>query len=290
MIMDVNYRVGNLAKILAVAPSLLILAACSGGGGSGAAESANLSISNKAKVGVFMESDLANPSTKRVIVSVNSVSIKGAGDSTISGIAFNQEVELTSNVVALPNITLSEGQSLESKEIRLVLNETGNKFIREDGSVCELKTPSSQQSGLKLKLPESFTILPGLRYSVHLSFDVEKSIVEQGNGGCLLKPVIRGQVIAYRPPVDEGGGSGDDGNTDGGSTTGGDTGGDGSTTGGSTGGDGSTIGGNTGGDGSTTGGNTDGGSGGVDPIIDDVVYQPAPEQVVDIIDVEVSNQ
>lgn len=287
-IMDVDYRVGGLAKILLIAPSLLLLAACSGGGGSGATESANLSISNKAKVGVFMESDSVNPSAKRVIVSVNSVSIKGAGDSTISGIAFNQDVELTSNVVALPNITLSEGQSLQSKEIRLVLNETGNKLIREDGSVCELKTPSGQQSGLKLKLPETFTILPGLRYSVHLSFDVEKSIVEQGNGGCLLKPVIRGQVIAYRPPVDEGGGSGDGGNTDGGNTDGSNTDG-GSTSGGDTGGDGSTTGGDTGGDGSTTGGNTDGG-GGLDPVIDDVVYQPAPEQVVDIVEVEVSNQ
>lgn len=252
-IMDVNYRVGNLAKILSIAPSFLILAACTGGGGSGAVESASLSISNKAKVGVFMESASPSPGGKRVIVSVNSVTIKAGDDSTISGIAFNQDVELTSNVVALPNITLSEGQSLQSKEIRLVLNETGNKFIQADGSVCELKTPSGQQSGLKLKFPETFTILPGLHYSVHLSFDVEKSIVEQGNGGCLLKPVIRGQVIAYRPPVDEGGGSGDGGST-------------------------------TGGDGSTTGG------GGLDPIIDDVVYQPAPNQVVDIIVVEVSNQ
>src|SRR6185369_8514400 len=118
------------------------------------------------------------------------------------------------------------GQTLESREIRLILMSSGNKFIREDGSVCELKTPSAQQSGLKIKLPNTFTIESGLRYSVHLVFDIEKSVVEQGNGGCLLKPVIHGEIISYRPPVDDGSSEDNDGGSTGAGSGDGSTGGD----------------------------------------------------------------
>ncbi len=281
--MESKKRTLGLLRILSIAPSLLMLAACSGGGSAADAitEPTGLSAQSKSQVGVFLETDLANPSAKRVIVSVNSVSLLTSAGASISGLSFNKDIELTLNEVALPNISLNDGQSIQSKEIRLILNETGNKYIRSDGTVCILKTPSGQQSGLKIKLPEAFTILPGLHYSVHLAFNVEKSIVEQGNDGCLLKPVIKAEIIAYRPvdPVN------DDNSTDTPTDTDTDTGGTTTPPPSDT-----TV------DTGTTPAPTDNTT--EDPAntpgedvapVYDVVYQPEPHQIVDTTTIEVSN-
>ncbi|MFT4856776.1 MAG: hypothetical protein ACI9UV_000855 [Algoriphagus sp.] len=59
-----------------------------------------------------------------------------------------------------------------------------------DGYRSELKTPSAEQSGLKIKLEESFE--GGRTYSIVIDFDVKKSIVVAGNSGnIILKPVLR---------------------------------------------------------------------------------------------------
>lgn len=73
-------------------------------------------------------------------------------------------------------------------EIRLVLNDTGNRVIIK-GASYDLKTPSAQSSGLKLKINEELT--SGLEYTLKLDFDAAKSIVQTGNGKYILKPVIR---------------------------------------------------------------------------------------------------
>ena len=74
------------------------------------------------------------------------------------------------------------------QEIRLVLNETGNR-VKVDGVYYDLKTPSAQQSGLKIKVQDDLT--GGIAYTLKLDFDVAKSIVTTGNGKYILKPVIR---------------------------------------------------------------------------------------------------
>lgn len=73
-------------------------------------------------------------------------------------------------------------------QMRLVLGE--NNSVEIDGQEIELKTPSAQQSGLKLLIDE--TLLEGITYSVLLDFDAAKSIVKAGASGIYnLKPVIR---------------------------------------------------------------------------------------------------
>ena len=72
-------------------------------------------------------------------------------------------------------------------QVRLVLGE--NNTIMIDDLLHDLKTPSAQQSGLKLNVHNEF--LPGESYAYVIDFVVEKSIVETGNGGYILKPVIR---------------------------------------------------------------------------------------------------
>ena len=73
-------------------------------------------------------------------------------------------------------------------QIRLILGE--HNTVKKDGVTYPLKTPSAQQSGLKLKVNQTLT--GGATYDFLLDFDVEHSVVvETGSGGFNLHPVIR---------------------------------------------------------------------------------------------------
>lgn len=73
------------------------------------------------------------------------------------------------------------------QEIRLILDD--DNYIVVDGQSHELKTPSGQSSGVKLKVHDE--LVPGVGYTLLLDFDAARSIVQTGNGQYLLKPVIR---------------------------------------------------------------------------------------------------
>ncbi|MBD0831115.1 DUF4382 domain-containing protein [Aestuariibaculum sediminum] len=77
-------------------------------------------------------------------------------------------------------------------QMRLVLGDGNTIDIEAEGGAIEtheLKTPSAQQSGLKLKIDA--VIEEGFTYNYVLDFDVNKSIVMAGNSGnIILKPVI----------------------------------------------------------------------------------------------------
>lgn len=77
-------------------------------------------------------------------------------------------------------------------QIRLILGD-GN-FVRIDGVLYPLETPSAQQSGLKIKF--NTDVVAGATYLVILDFDAGKSIVSTGSGKYNLKPVIRAFVQA----------------------------------------------------------------------------------------------
>ncbi|RXG18078.1 putative protein DUF4382 [Leeuwenhoekiella aestuarii] len=76
-------------------------------------------------------------------------------------------------------------------QVRLILGDDNTVVV--DGETFPLQTPSAQQSGLKVQFNQ--TLEAGVVYTVVLDFNVEESIVEQGNGGYLLKPVIRASAI-----------------------------------------------------------------------------------------------
>lgn len=89
-------------------------------------------------------------------------------------------------------------------QIRLVLGENNSVVV--DGTSYPMSTPSAQESGLKLNLKE--TLEAGGSYTFWLDFDAGKSIVQTGNGGYKLKPVIRaysaltnGQIKGYVLPL-----------------------------------------------------------------------------------------
>ncbi|WP_242134232.1 DUF4382 domain-containing protein [Aestuariivivens marinum] len=76
-------------------------------------------------------------------------------------------------------------------QMRLVLGD-GNTVVIKEGDMNKeynLKTPSAQQSGLKVKI--NALIEEGFTYDYILDFDVEKSIVHAGNSdNIILKPVL----------------------------------------------------------------------------------------------------
>jgi len=73
------------------------------------------------------------------------------------------------------------------QEMRLVLGD--NNVIVVDGQELVLATPSAQQSGLKVQVNQELEA--DTYYTFILDFDVDKSVVSQGNGGYSLKPVLR---------------------------------------------------------------------------------------------------
>jgi hypothetical protein len=72
-------------------------------------------------------------------------------------------------------------------QVRLILGD--NNSIVVNGEVNPLKTPSAQQSGLKLNVDADFE--PGIAYEYTIDFDAARSVVETGNDKYILKPVLR---------------------------------------------------------------------------------------------------
>lgn len=75
----------------------------------------------------------------------------------------------------------------EISQMRLTLGEDNQLKIGEE--FYELMTPSAQQSGLKFNI--NANLAGGITYKLWIDFDAARSIVEKGNGGYGLKPVIR---------------------------------------------------------------------------------------------------
>jgi len=124
---------------------------------------------------------------QQVNIDVLSVEVK-LNDSTVS-LNTNQGVYNLLEFVNGKDTLLVDDQlpSGYISQIRLILGENNTVMI--DSMVYDLKTPSAQQSGLKLNVQEE--IISGESYAYVIDFVVEKSIVETGNGKYILKPVIK---------------------------------------------------------------------------------------------------
>jgi len=72
-------------------------------------------------------------------------------------------------------------------QMRLILGNNNSVVI--NGQSYPLATPSSMQSGLKFNIHATLT--GGIVYRLWIDFDAGSSIVTTGNGGYILKPVIR---------------------------------------------------------------------------------------------------
>ena len=75
----------------------------------------------------------------------------------------------------------------ELSQIRLILGD--NNTVEIGKGSYNMKTPSAQQSGLKLNVHAVF--LEGVAYEYIIDFDASRSIVTTGNGKYILKPVLK---------------------------------------------------------------------------------------------------
>jgi len=126
------------------------------------------------------------------------------------------------NGVTLPLQDIVAPEGLQIQQIRLVLKTDGHFAVKSDDSICELKTPSAQKTGVKIILTNKVQFEAGHQYNIVVDFDAMKSVVVQGNGRCLLKPVLK-LKSALKVPIVTDPGSGGETPTDPGTGGGGET-------------------------------------------------------------------
>lgn len=96
--------------------------------------------------------------------------------------------------LAQPAIHLEASASGIVREIRLILNASGNQLMGSNGSVYDLKTPSAQTSGFKIKLAAPVKIIAGKKYDLKLAMDLSQHIVRAGKK-CMLHPNIHNAIL-----------------------------------------------------------------------------------------------
>jgi hypothetical protein len=175
----------SLLKLSLVALVVVVFASCSSNDDSNANE-------GKAKLSIRLTD--APGDYDKVYVDVEEVVVKYNEGQEDVNLGINSGVydllELTAGVnVLLFNDEVPAGRI---SQIRLILGDDNTIVV--DGETLPLATPSAQQSGLKIQVNENLEA--GILYEFILDFDVDKSIVVQGNGEYLLKPVIRAITVA----------------------------------------------------------------------------------------------
>lgn len=139
--------------------------------------------------------DAPNKEVAEVVVNIDRILLKAGSESK------KIELVMAKDIGQVDLLTLQNGKMMGISDLhlpvgtkvnqaRLILKDDGNYIRYKNGDICNLQTPSQQQTGLKILSPE-FSIEAGRAYSMVIDFDANKSIVQQGNGGCLLKPVLK---------------------------------------------------------------------------------------------------
>jgi hypothetical protein len=176
------------------------LTACGGGGG-GSTSSTPTPVATAGTLSVSMTDapacgfDAVNVTVNKVRVNTSSTAGDTDGgwtDITLSPAKKINLLNLTNGVLeSLGQTSLAAGHYTQ---MRLVLDpNTGtglaNSVTPTGGSETTLSTPSAVQSGIKLV--NGFDVAAGQTTSVVLDFDACKSVVTQGKGRYLLKPVVK---------------------------------------------------------------------------------------------------
>lgn len=199
----------NVLKKFSVLGAAAVIAACSqpasNQGISSVESETNTYDAQRASLVRFSLTDAPNKDLKSVVVDIDhmEVLIAGAGKAgrLILAPGLGQVDLLTlQNGVTLPLQDVAVPAGLEIQQIRLVLKSEGHYAVKSDDSICELKTPSAQKTGVKIILTNKVQFEADHQYTIVVDFDAKKSVVVQGNGGCLLKPVLK-LKSAFKTPI-----------------------------------------------------------------------------------------
>ncbi len=133
----------------------------------------------------------------KVLINVNHLEFKPSG--AVLDVPDNTVVDLlTLDSVGFKFGPIAGTNLIETREIRFVLNDFGNKIISAAMIEVPLKTPSAQNSGLKFKLDGVEALEPGRSYIIKAEFDPDSRIVTAGDK-CILKPVLKRVSVEEAP-------------------------------------------------------------------------------------------
>lgn len=203
-------------KKIALIPALFLIANCGNPGtetGTVGLDGTNVNYGTKPATLNISLVDAPNMDLTVVNVNIKHVELWLSNGSTQKRVIVaaglgNVDLLTLQNGVSLPIFNSEMPAQVQVRHIRLVLEEEGHFANRIDGTVCHMKTPSGQRSGVKLKMPDAVTMDNGATYSIVVDFDALKSVVQKGNGGCNLKPVLK-LKSATKVIVDDDNGDGD---------------------------------------------------------------------------------
>jgi hypothetical protein len=178
---------------LAAVAAAAVLAGCGGGGGDAAAPNGTLQLALTDAPSCY----------EHVYVTVEKARVHTSGGAADADLGWQELVLPAPKRVDLLNLTNGVLEELGStqlpaghySQLRLVLAENGgsnplaNAVQPIGGQLVPLRTPSAQQSGLKLQV--NVDIAAGQTADLVLDFDACKSVVKAGNSGNFnLKPVL----------------------------------------------------------------------------------------------------
>lgn len=175
---------------------LMAVSACSQNAGQGTSSQVSDLNLQKQSLVKFNLTDAPNEALKSVIVDIDHLEVLVAGANKAGRLILSKglgPVDLLKlqNGVILPLQQIVAPDGLKIQQIRLILKQEGHYAVKSDDSICALQTPSAQRTGVKIILTNKITFEAGHEYNVLVDFDALKSVVIKGNGGCLLKPVLK---------------------------------------------------------------------------------------------------
>jgi len=190
------HQAGLLAGSVLIATSLV---ACGGGGGSSGGSTTPTATAGTLSVALTDAPacgfDAVNVTVNKVRVNTSATASDtdaGWTDITLNPARKINLLNLTNGVLdTLGQTTLSAGHY---SQMRLVLdpntgNGMANSVVPTGGTETTLTTPSAVQSGIKLV--NEFDVAAGQHVDLVLDFNACKSVVTQGNGKYMLKPVVK---------------------------------------------------------------------------------------------------
>ena len=129
-----------------------------------------------------------------VNIEVIRLEIKAEADNSENGW---QELPLNAGIYNLLDFTNGMDTMLSTIELpagkisqlRMILGTNNSIVVNGTSMPLPLETPSAQQSGLKFNIHAD--LAEGVHYRMWIDFDAARSVVENGNGDYILKPVLR---------------------------------------------------------------------------------------------------
>jgi len=175
-----DYGMSRISKLWPLLATLVALVGCGGSGGSNPGSGGG---TGQGTLSVRL-ADAPDPDITALNITIDRVQANVNGgwkDIETDPVTVNL-LDLTKNDLGIGSANLPAGNY---NQIRLFLSEA---TVTDDTGTHEVTVPSAAQTGLKLNV--NYTISPETVTTLLLDFNVDKSLIRQGNGRYRLQPVI----------------------------------------------------------------------------------------------------